>query len=127
MPSATIGAIAATTLRPGWDSYTMTLQPDLELRMQRAIRERRVARAQDDVFAKLTAEFLLQRLLHVDRCQDAETLCLQRLDGALDGLVVPQGKVSAYSITSLFHHESLMLRACQCFSVTVRGAEAAAR
>jgi len=62
-------------------SYTTTLQgsrrPTLQFCAEGAIGQRRVARAEDDILAKVAVELGFQRLLDVDGCQDPEPLRLQ--------------------------------------------------
>ena len=92
MSIAGMGDIAATVDVPGSRWYTTTLhgqhEPDLEFRLQRLVRERRVARAKNHVLPKILIELLLQRLLHVDRRQHAEAFLLERRGHTFDRLSV---------------------------------------
>ena len=72
------------------DHVARQQQPNLQFRMQCPICERRIACAEDDVFAKLPIELLFESLLHVDRRQDPKAFRFQRLGCALDRLFICQ-------------------------------------
>lgn len=59
-------------------------EPDLELRVQRTIRQRRIAGTQDDVLAKRPIELPAQGFLHVDGSQHAEPFGLEGFACARD-------------------------------------------
>src|SRR5450830_651203 len=61
-------------------------QPDGLLDLQRSVRQRRVARAEDHLVRQVDVQLGLERPGHVDRRQDAEALARQRLTGCGDGL-----------------------------------------
>lgn len=54
-------------------------EPDSELRRQRLVCERRVARSKNHVRSKLLIELLLQRRLNIYLCEDAESFLLEGL------------------------------------------------
>ena len=59
-------------------------QADLPVGVHRAVGQRRVAGTEDEVVLHVLAELGLQRGLHVDLGQDAETLIRKRFAGAFD-------------------------------------------
>jgi hypothetical protein len=52
-------------------------QPDLQLGMERSLRERRIAGTEDHILAEVSIQLLLQGLLDVDRREHAEALFLE--------------------------------------------------
>ena len=60
--------------------------------------ERRIARAEDHVFAEIVLELLLERLLHVDRREHAESLILQRRRGHVDRPFVRDRQLDAQTV-----------------------------
>ena len=63
-------------------------EPDLELRLEGAVRQRRVAGAQDLVASEVDSELLLQRLADVDLREHAEPFRLQGLRHTREGFLV---------------------------------------
>src|SRR5664279_3868391 len=68
---------------------------DLEHQSERLVSERRVARAEDLVAAKVDVELLLQRRSDVDLGQDTEALGLERRRKSSQGLFVADREVFA--------------------------------
>src|SRR5689334_4511701 len=76
--------------------------------MERTIRERRIAGAENHVLSKIAIELGLERRLDVDRRQHAEALRLERLGRACDGNVERERDRSLQPITCFFHRSSLL-------------------
>jgi len=62
-------------------------QADLAVGVHRAVRQRRVTGAEDQVILHVFTEFGLQRRLHVDFGKHTKTLVRQRFTGSLDRIL----------------------------------------
>ena len=78
-------------------------ESDFQLRVQRAIRQGRVARAEDHVLAEVAIELLLERLLHIDGREHAEALRFRRRRRVFHGTLIAHRDLDAQAISGFFH------------------------
>ena len=80
--------------------------------LERAVRERRIAGAQDHIRAEVGVQLLFHRLSDVDLGEHTEALLLERGPGAFDGLIIRRGNRGSEAIGAswgLVSHLCLLL------------------
>src|SRR5688572_28583917 len=94
------------------DDVTRKEQPDVPLRRERSVRERGIARAEDDVGTEVDVELLLHRCHDVNFTENSESLRGQRLFDALDSALIVQRNRQADTVPTRFrnHHSSPTFR-----------------
>ena len=78
-------------------------QPNLELGVERAVGERRIAGTQNDVFAERAIQLFLQRLPDVNRREYAEALVLERVCRSSHGGAVRKRNGDLDAVSRVLH------------------------
>ena len=118
------GDRALARLRFVHDHVARQEQTDLQFGVQGTIRKRRIACTEDDVLTEIAIELLLERLLHVDRRQNAKAFGLEGVGGSLESLFVGKRDENAQAVTSLFHESPRGEYSCRVERLTVSEADA---